>query len=440
MTNLLMLWARYPFPPQSGRTKLLAQRLAFCADADCDVHLIIVDTISKEEQLRRTASIQKQFPFVQSVRFLALPPLIHAAWNMLRYSLLGSSKTLQESLFFTAGYKRLIDEEIRRIQPDTIYCDTFRMAQYLEDFTQSSVYRLLKRKPHIVFDWDDIFSQKYQNYLERTDDNTPLLGYLSKYVPVFIQKIANHILRRTLLKIEITRSLQREASLPRHADATILVSPREVETLTKRSKTASVSAMLPAVTIPILPDIIEERPQSLVFMGLLNFMPNEEGLLHFLEAIFPLVQDSLKQRDLPESTLHIIGANPTPRLITAAARFGENVTFTGFVENPTALLCSAQAFVAPVYYGTGIKTKILDAMAYRVPVVTTPQGAEGLDIRHGEEVMLAQNDQEFTEACIELILTPRLRNHIRTEALHYVQRHHSEEALRETFLRICRLR
>ncbi|MCU0426009.1 MAG: glycosyltransferase family 4 protein [Candidatus Kapabacteria bacterium] len=439
MTSLLILWARYPFPPQSGRTKLLAQRLAFCAGANCTVHLVIFDTASEEEQKRRKTFLQEQFPFVQSVRFLPLPSLPHAAWNMLRYSLLSDAKTLQESLFFSPAYKRLIDEEIHRLQPTTIYCDTFRMAQYLEDFQQSATLRNLPHKPHIVFDWDDIFSQKYQNYLERTDDDTPLLGYLSKYVPAFIQKLANHVLRRTLLKIEIARSLQRETVLPPHADETILVSPREVETLQKRSNTASVSAMLPAVHFPTLPENCPERPQSLVFMGLLNFMPNEEGLLHFLEVIFPLVQKKLAQNKVSRASLTIIGANPTPRLLAAAEKHGELVKFTGFVPEPASILCSSEVFIAPVYYGTGIKTKILDGMAYHVPVVTTPQGAEGLALRSGEEAIIAKSDEEFAEACTRLILNPAERSHIRAQALRYVQTHHTEEALRTRFLSICRI-
>ena len=430
MTTVLLLWARYPFPPVSGRTKLLVQRLGFFEQTDCAVHLIVLDTASIQEQKDRRAAICEQFPFVKSVDFLPLPALPIAAWNMAWYSLVRKTKTLQESMFFLPRYEGRIHEEIRRLQPDVVYCDTFRTAQYLEGGAQSE----RSRKPHIVFDWDDIFSQKYQNYLARTDDDTPLLGYLSKYVPLFLQTLANHILRRTLLRIEITRSLGREAALPRHADATILVSPLEVSTLRERSGCQTISALLPAVTIPHQTAQIPERPHSLVFMGLLNFMPNEEGLLHFLANIFPNIQ-----RQIPDTTLTILGANPTERLLKAVRNFGASVVLTGFVEDPEPLLRSSEVFIAPVYYGTGIKTKILDAMAYSAPVVTTPQGAEGLMITSGEELMIARDDDEFVRACVDLVQSPEKRMNIRQKALQYVRTQHERDVVRKEFLRICRI-
>lgn len=429
-----MLWARYPFPSVSGRTKLLAQRLGFLENTDSIVHLLIFDTSSPEEQEERRGYLSEKFPFVKSVRFLPLPSLAVVAWNMLRYSLLSDRKTLQEAMFFSRRYAGFIREEIRRLPPETIYCDTFRTAQYLEGFTQSADYAELSQKPHIVFDWDDIFSQKYQNYLARTDDDTPLLGYLSKYVPPALQTFANHVLRRTLLRIEIRRSLRRESVLPRHADRTILVSPLEVETLRLRSKTTTISALLPAVRLPSLPNNVVERPQSLVFMGLLNFVPNEEGLLHFLEHIFPVIR-----KQFPRVTLTVLGANPTVRLLKAAENFGESVVLTGFVEDPLAILRSSEVFIAPVYYGTGIKTKILDAMACGVPVVTTPQGAEGLAVTSGNELVIAGNDNEFAEACARLIFSPTEREHIRAKALDYVRAVHESDVVRKEFLRICRV-
>ncbi|MCS6807649.1 MAG: glycosyltransferase [Bacteroidota bacterium] len=434
MTRLLMLWARYPFPPSSGRAKLLAQRLAFCSEAACEVYLVILDTASPQEQAERTAFLQQRFPFVKSVWFFPLPSLLHAGWNMLQYAIFKRSKTLQESLFFTRQHKRRIYSIIAHVAPHTIYCDTFRTAQYLEHFAHSTTAASLPHKPHIVFDWDDIFSQKYQNYLERSDDNTPLLGYLSRYVPLPIQALVNRILRRTLLSIEIKRSLQRETFLPRHADVTLLVSPREVETLQRRSNTITVYAMLPAVHIPQIPKQYTERPYSLVFMGLLNFMPNEEGLVHFLRAIFPYIV-----RKLNSTTLTIIGAHPTQRLLHAASRYNHNITFTGYLTDPAPMLCSSQVFIAPVHYGTGIKTKILDAMAYRVPVVTTPQGAEGLHVQHGRELMIASTDAEFADACLHLMCSPDHRNLLRIHAFKYVRSYHSEEELRRVFLHLCRL-
>ena len=91
------------------------------------------------------------------------------------------------------------------------------------------------------------------------------------------------------------------------------------------------------------------------------------------------------------------------------------------------------------YYGTGIKTKILDAMACGVSVVTTPQGAEGLAVASGNELVIAGNDDEFAEACVRLIFAPTERAHIRAKALEYVRAAHESDVVRKEFLRVCRV-
>jgi glycosyltransferase involved in cell wall biosynthesis len=443
MATALLVWARYPFPPSNGRAKLLAQRLEFlCGDAESpkgsethSAHILVLDTASKQEREERSASVLANYPFVRGIHFLPMPSAPAVAWNILWHTLARGVKTLQESLFYSRAHRRWIEAEIRRLQPDVIYCDTLRVAQYLEGFLQQAETPLLgRRAPRVVFDWDDVFSQKYRHYLERADEDAPLLGYLAKYVPRALHGVVNRALRRTLLRLEIRLSLRREAELPLHAHQTLLVSPLETEMMRARCPAAAIGTLSPAVALPDISAPVRERPQSLVFMGLLNFMPNEEGLLRFLRSIYPRIL-----AEEPRTTLTIIGSSPTPRLLREAARYGSSVVFTGFVENPLPILRSCEVFIAPVYSGTGVKTKILDAMAAGVPVVTTPEGAEGIMARSGEDFCVAGSDEEFSRAVARLFSDASYRLAVRESARHFVYRYHRQEHIRQEFLGFCGL-
>lgn len=139
------------------------------------------------------------------------------------------------------------------------------------------------------------------------------------------------------------------------------------------------------------------RPNSLVFVGTMNWYPNVQAMLYFLREVWP----GLKGR-VPAATLDIAGSNP-PETLLQLARSLPGVTVHGHLPDVRPLIDSAAVFVCPIRDGGGTKLKILDAFAMRKCVVAHPIACEGIDVTAGKDIVLAATSAEFVRE-IELLL------------------------------------
>jgi glycosyltransferase involved in cell wall biosynthesis len=135
--------------------------------------------------------------------------------------------------------------------------------------------------------------------------------------------------------------------------------------------------------------------------------PNVEGVLWFAQQVFPRVL-----REVPGAVLTIIGKNPPPALQDLARRAPGSVEVTGYVADPHGYLAETAAFAVPLLSGGGMRVKILDAWAWGLPVVSTTLGAEGIDVRPGEDALIADTPGGFAESCTLLLTRPALRKRI----------------------------
>ncbi len=139
-----------------------------------------------------------------------------------------------------------------------------------------------------------------------------------------------------------------------------------------------------------------ETNWSLVFTGSLDWRPNVDGLIYFLDHIFPLIVARY-----PQATLTIVGRNPMPVLQHKVAGM-QGVNLVGTVEDVRPYMESAAVYVVPLRVGGGSRLKILEALAMEMPVVSTTIGAEGLDVTHGQNILLADSPEDFAATVINL--------------------------------------
>lgn len=146
----------------------------------------------------------------------------------------------------------------------------------------------------------------------------------------------------------------------------------------------------------------EPRPDTLIFTGSFTYQPNYEAMVWFIEHVFPLVQAVRPGVEL------IITGNHADRPLPPA----RNVTLTGFVEDVRTWIASSWVALAPIWTGGGTRLKILEAMALHTPVVATSKGAEGLDVRHGDHLLLADEPQDFARAVLRLLQDRAARDRV----------------------------
>jgi glycosyltransferase involved in cell wall biosynthesis len=209
--------------------------------------------------------------------------------------------------------------------------------------------------------------------------------------------------KRWFLRRE-TRLLQRhEAAMGQVFDQVITVTEQDRRAL----EFPDAPTRAPMLTIPICIDPDDSVPvkrnakaQNIACVGGMFYPPNVDGVLWFARQVLPRVWS-----DLPHTKFFIVGARPARELV----RLGEHeprIVVTGYVADTTPYLADSAAFVVPLRAGGGMRVKILDAWARALPVVTTTIGCEGISVRHGENVLVADTPDAFAQAIIQLLRDP----------------------------------
>jgi sugar transferase (PEP-CTERM/EpsH1 system associated) len=136
---------------------------------------------------------------------------------------------------------------------------------------------------------------------------------------------------------------------------------------------------------------------ELVFTGSMDWMANEDAIVHFVRNVLPRITASA-----PEARLTVAGRNPSAR-VRSLSRAGSRVTVTGSVADIRPYVARAGVYVVPLRIGGGTRLKIFEAMAMGKAIVSTAIGAEGLPVQHGRELLVADAPREFADAVITLI-------------------------------------
>jgi len=166
--------------------------------------------------------------------------------------------------------------------------------------------------------------------------------------------------------------------------------------------------------------VVEE--DKIVFTGVMGYPPNEDAALFFAEDIFPLVK--LKR---PEVQFWIVGSEPSERVKALTRISGIHVT--GKVDDVRPYLRSATVFVCPLRIGSGVKNKILAAMAMQKAIVATSMSIDGLDLADNREVLLADTPQDFAEKVVRLLKDPKAAQQLGANGLARVQGQYSWTAM-----------
>lgn len=215
------------------------------------------------------------------------------------------------------------------------------------------------------------------------------------------------------------KNFEREAIL--RADLTIAVSDEDRQVLQALSG-ARADTM---TTVPIGVDTayfgeVDWNPggKSLLSIGTMYWPPNVDAALYFYQEIFPKIR-----QQMADSTLCLVGPKPTAEIVA----LGDDpaVTVTGLVPDirPYAERCGV--FIVPLRSGSGMRVKILNAMAMGTPVVSTVVGAEGIDVTDGENILLADSPDTFANACVRVLNDPALASRLATGGRALMQRQYS---------------
>jgi polysaccharide biosynthesis protein PslH len=184
-----------------------------------------------------------------------------------------------------------------------------------------------------------------------------------------------------------------------------------------------------------MPEVPVE-PRHLVFTGSMDWLPNEDAIVHFFRQILPRIR-----KEEPGVTLSIVGRAPTPPVRRLAGTPGVEVT--GRVEDVRPHIARAAVYVVPLRIGGGTRLKIFEAMAMGKAVVSTTVGAEGLPVTPGSDIVVADEPASFADAVVSLLRDERRLREIGSAARSLVAEHYDwsavSSALEDALLRAARI-
>ena len=239
-------------------------------------------------------------------------------------------------------------------------------------------------------------------------------------------RIERNWLRKLALYLE-TRSMARcERSLSRVFSTVITNSPVDEEYLKGVAPTARTLTIGNGVdTTFFRPADTEGDLHQLIFTGVMNYGPNEDAAVHFADNVLPLIQHRQ-----PAAQLWVVGKDPTAKVRQLSDRPGVHVT--GGVPDVRPYMEKAGIFVCPIRYGSGIKNKLLAALAMQKPVVATRQSLDGLDLREQMDLLVADEPTEFAAKVVQLIEDPDHARRLATSGRAFVGNRYSWESSART--------
>jgi len=197
--------------------------------------------------------------------------------------------------------------------------------------------------------------------------------------------------------------------------------------LTAGSEVQCVPTVYDVAPAPPAPD---PGGSTLLLVGAMGHRPNRDAVLYFVKDVLPLIMGQV-----PDVEFVVVGRNVPASIRRLASR---HVRVTGVVPEVGPYLNEATVYVAPLRFGSGIKLKILEALAHGKAVVTTPVGAEGIEVTHGVNCLIAEGPDDLAGNVVRLLRDRELRKRLGVAGRKMIEERHSPEAAGPRVRRIYR--
>lgn len=377
----------YPYPKDNGKSIIISSILEYLISQNGKekVNYVFINKDTDLNKLENTNGM-KIFAFQN-------PKLMIQLINLIKYTVIKRTKSIQESVLYSVDLKRKISQIINDGKYDLIIYDTIRMAQYFENDNNLT-------SKEIVY-MDDLFSERYSKMLEVMKNNKNIelnpLGNFSKFLPKFSQSIINFkFINYLLLSYEKKLIKKRENEIVKKFDLNLLISKKEVNILTKRTNSKNIKSINPVLKDQCTYSRNSFDNKRFLFLGSLNIPHNESSIINFIEINRNFLEN---HKDIH---IDIVGRNASEKLEEIVKSFS-NITIHGYVEDLNYMMETSTAMIVPLIFGSGVKLKTLEAFSKGLPVISTDFGIEGINVKHNNECIVENDIKNFPLRMMEIL-------------------------------------
>ena len=402
--RVLFFTDRVFWPANDGHKVVLFNYCKGLADKfDAEVHVL---TFLEPGQTAQALSVCPEF--IESVTLAKKPARQTVILNLIRALLKGAAGgPIQCSIFRSKGAANQLRDLVGELEPTHVFFDLPRLSPYVDALREYSCGKVLYM--------EDTFSLRYQRQLKSINSLQKTGGVAGKYSASLkgcVAKLASlPVFQKIVLATEAKRMRKLELVAPQRFDFVVLVSPLERDRLAFDTGASNIIAVPLGVDSSFYAKgpYPTPRAKTLSFLGNMRNSANADSLRYIANEVLPLIGDVM---------LEVSGE--VSEDLRQELEASEKVMFLGRVEDTREALRSASVFLAPIAYGTGIKTKILEAMAIGVPIVTNSVGNEGIGLVDGVDAFVADTAHEQAAAVRRLMedreLAARLADSARRKA------------------------
>ncbi|HRW96553.1 MAG TPA: glycosyltransferase family 4 protein [Bacteroidales bacterium] len=386
--KILILCNKSPYPPKEGGPIAMNAIIEGLAGAGHQVKVLAVNSEKFAVDINSIPDDYRIMTNIETVFIdLSIKPL-DALMNLF------SGKSYHVERFISTNFKKKLIEILTRENFDIVQLETLYMSPYVETIRKYSAARILLRShniEHLI--WERVaavttnpLKKLYLKHLAKTLKNYEL-GVLDKF------------------------------------DGIVTITNKDGEYFRQ------IGCKTPVLAVPfgINLDKFKENPgietefPSLFSIGAMNWIPNEEGVKWFLDKVWPKLNQTF-----PELKYYIAGRAMPDWLLKADL---PNVVVVGEVEDAFDFMYSKAVEIVPLFSGSGIRIKIIEGMAAGRAIVSTTIGAEGIHVSHGENILLADNPNDFYDAVCKCVQNRELTRKLGENARKLVFAEHSNKEL-----------
>ncbi|MCR5231207.1 MAG: glycosyltransferase family 4 protein [Acholeplasmatales bacterium] len=394
MKKMLFITPQFPFPLDNGGKKGALNGIETVSKCyDVTVVSFCEDFSRVDEGLSK---LNQMFPNVKFIKPINHP--IHIRNK--KFLLL---KTLFKGFIIKKPYLtvKFINKQMKKVLC-SLFSDSYFDVVFIDYINVGYYFDYIKKS----------FSGKYGRIFFK-DHNI-------EYQLVEQEMNKNKGIKKSILKYEYKQTYKYEKRLVLLANICYTVSDQNTNILKKYNE--NTYTMNPVYKENNMHNLTDNN--NILYIGNLSWNQNLIGLNWFVEKVFPSIK-----AEISDAKLVVAGSGGKADLFCNVC----DVDYLGFVDDLQPLYKNSKVFIVPLFDGSGIRIKILDALNNHIAIVSTPKGCEGLKLCNEKEIMIASDEKGFADYIIELLRNYEKNNNIRNAGLEYLMKNYYLLSVQEKF-------
>lgn len=371
--KILYITTRLPYPLIGGDKVRAYHMMRLLKKLGHEITLVCL--YDEKDDLETALTHTEFFDKIYPIKFNTKLAYLNTPWAIL------NNRPFIVQYFYSKEMQKQIDKLIKEEHFDILTGYMPRIAPYYEKHT----------KENVIIDFCDAFSMTYKRRVNITK------SWFDKF-KFTIEHIRMKHLEQKCIKI---------------FNSQIVISKYDKQYLESISEKSNLQIVGNGVNTDYFTPQSSELKNNICFVGSLRYIANLEAAIYFATEIFPRIK-----MKIPDAKFKIIGAYPKPVLYKIGKEI-EGIEITGLVDDVRDYMKDCKVSVCPVRIAGGIQNKILEAMSMSIPVVTTTEGAEGIDADENL-LRIAKTPEEYAQKVIEIMTNAELRNLLAEQSRQFI--------------------